>query len=113
MAGASNDDKKAKQGKNKYPHYFGRKNGAETSVLVWDKDCTESAMSAKLTEFPILSGGGIYKETIKGTSQGDDRVMFNYMVGDATIYFCGVLTHEGAASVGGAARNFITCPLTG
>jgi len=110
MAGVSNDDKKTKQGKNKYPHYFGRKNGAETSVLVWDKDCTEAGMAAKLTEFPILSSE-IYKETIKGVSQGDDRVMFNYMVGDSVIYFCGVVTHEGAASQGGANRNFVTCPL--
>ncbi|CAG8286934.1 unnamed protein product [Penicillium salamii] len=95
------------RGANKYPHAFDN-NDSKGVTLRFPAHCPQHDKNRK--EYPLVKKGP-YDGGKNNKKQGDERVVFYYdgkakgVGGHPLVYYCGLMTHQGAAKGG-----FKQCP---
>ncbi|KAJ0341581.1 hypothetical protein KNSL1_011064 [Colletotrichum chrysophilum] len=87
--------------RNQYPHPFPN-DDSKGVKLNFPKDCPADDSRY---EFPLMNGSP-YDGGKNNVKQGDERVVFYYEDGEISydgnpqVYYCGIMTHKGAATGG-------------
>ncbi|UNI25019.1 hypothetical protein JDV02_010727 [Purpureocillium takamizusanense] len=95
------------RGEKKFPHAFDH-DDSKGVKLHFPKHCPENDKHRQ--EYPLVKNGP-YNGGKNNKKYGDERVVFYYdgkaqgVDGHPLVYYCGLMTHEGAAKGG-----FIQCP---